>query len=203
MQPTILDFEQKLALIDAAIAAGEDVWIAITEAAHEEESDIDVRRWRNCDLAARVVKHYGGDAIGKFASDANLPARRAKEYRTMGTFYAQRTARAEFLADNPVITYSHLRSIARRADDETQAYAIAAKASLRSWTVEKTEYMLWRWAGLLGKIDRKKTTVKPITEFRIGGSLLKNIILHDVVGDIVDKIKVDGDYRVVVYEAQP
>jgi hypothetical protein len=126
--------------------------------------------------------------------------RRAAEYKTMGTFYRTRSARAEFLSENPVITYSHLRSIARRAEHEDQAYAIAHKASMRSWTVEKTDYMLWRWTGLLGKIDRKKVKPgKPLAELTVPWSSAANAVSEFFTDH--DDIR-PAQVRITIHEVQ-
>jgi len=153
MQIAETTFEDVLALIDARIAAGADIWELVGDAAEQEESSIDERRWRQCDLAARVAKRYGGDAIGEFAKRANIPKNRAKEYRTMGAFYFEREARADFLGDNPTVTYSHMRSAARvRLDmkaitdkDRQRAYGVLAFGSVRGWSSDQTARFVGRW----------------------------------------------------------
>lgn len=117
----INDFDNTLRLIDCAIDAGEDIWELVTDAANHEEETIDIHRWNQCDLAARVEKCYNADRIGEFAVRANLPKKRAQEYAGMGRFYSDRSARAEFFTSHPTVTYSHLRK-AKKLEDQYAAY---------------------------------------------------------------------------------
>lgn len=138
----IPDIEQVLYLADKMLAAGEDPWELLTMAAAREEDDADKHRWNQCDLAAKVQKQYSENAIAAFARDAKLPVRRAKEYRTMGTFY-ERSARADFLSNHETLTYTHLRTATRLKSVES-AMRFLDRADLRGWSSDKCEYVIGR-----------------------------------------------------------
>lgn len=156
----IPDIEQVLYLADKMIAAGEDPWEFLAQAAEREEDDADQHRFNQCDIAAKVVKRYREDSIADFARDAKIPVRRARDYRTVGLAY-ERTARDEFRASHPSITYTHLR-VAARLKSEESAYRLLERAALRTWSSDKTEYVLGRMKRIYG--DGKITPARKILD---------------------------------------
>lgn len=153
---TIVDFDFDILLshIDEMIDTQTDIWELICEAGADQESRADKRRWNQCDLAGRVDKQYGDDAIGRWAVQSNIPKKRAAEYRTVGLFYGitkdQRSVRTEFLAQarHVTITYTHCR-YAMGTDDLTKAYKALDIAAKRTWSSDQLLRFITRWKHLI------------------------------------------------------
>lgn len=186
------EFEARLAMIDGMIERREDIWELVTDAGASEESDIDERRWRQCDLAARVVKRYSEDAIGQFAVRANIPKNRAQEYARQGRYWSDRVWRQTFLSDikNEVITYSHMR-IAARIDDPKHAKRMLWLAARYGMSVDRLSTRVTRLKG--GKPRTKRLADFTVKVGEAGAALAQTLASYDETKAI----------RIVVYEAQP
>jgi hypothetical protein len=156
------DFDTLLTRIDEMIDEQVDIWELICEAGADQEARADKRRWNQCDLASRVEKQYGEDAIGRWAVQSNIPKRRAAEYRTVGMFYGvskeQRSLREDFLAQDRhvTITYTHCR-YATGTHDLAKAYKALDIAAKHTWSSDQLLYFITRWKHLIELETHPKT----------------------------------------------
>jgi hypothetical protein len=109
-------------------------WEELCERGRLAQQDMDKGRWTIGDDALTVRKRYGFDKLGDYAREINMPTERVQEYRTTCAYY-QKSVRTDFLADNPTLTYSHLRAAMRFKDIE-ESLSFLEKAAMACWTVE-------------------------------------------------------------------
>jgi len=91
----------------------------------------DNAQWELGDLACKVKKDYGKDAIGKYAIDIGIVKTTLQEYKTISSFY-EKSARADFLR----LSFSHFR-LAEKNNTKEQAIGWLQKADDNDWTCEQ------------------------------------------------------------------
>lgn len=110
------------------LTAISDEWEELVSTGIELAQHMDTGRWALGDLAGRVEKRYGQDAIGTFAGEIGM-ARKAtlKQYRQVSARYESAT-RVAF----PTLTWTHFRD-AMRAKDDAELWL--AQAADQNWPV--------------------------------------------------------------------
>jgi hypothetical protein len=111
-----------LAALDFSIEQVPDDWEALASAGREVMQHMDTGRWLAGDLALRVEKKYGTDALGKYASDIGIASRETlKKYRQVSERYEKGT-RGAF----PALSWTHFRD-AMRAKDDAELWLVQAQ----------------------------------------------------------------------------
>lgn len=109
-------------MTDFDIAAVGDGWEALADAGRAVMQHMDTGRWLAGDLALRVEKAYGTDALGKYAADIGIASRSTlKDYRMVAARY-QIDVRAAF----PALSWSHYRT-AMRAGADAEVWLVQAQ----------------------------------------------------------------------------
>ena len=104
------------------IAAIPDDWESLADAGRAVMTEMDTGRWLAGDLALRVEKCYGTDALGQYAADIGIASKSTlKDYRAVAARYTK-DARAAF----PALSWSHYRT-ALRAKDDAELYLVQAQ----------------------------------------------------------------------------
>jgi hypothetical protein len=93
----------------------------------------DNSRWSLGDIAMKVAKSYGFDAVGEWAKEVKIARKTAYEYRRMAAYY-EKSARADF----PNLAYSHFRA-AKSLGDIEKSIALLTLAAKEDWSVEQIE----------------------------------------------------------------
>jgi hypothetical protein len=110
------------AALDFSIEQVPDDWEALASAGREVMQHMDTGRWLAGDLALRVEKKYGTDALGKYASDIGIASRETlKQYRQVSARY-QSDTRVAF----PALSWTHFRD-AMRAKDDAELWLVQAQ----------------------------------------------------------------------------
>jgi hypothetical protein len=112
----------EMAALDFSIEQVSDDWEELASAGREVMQHMDTGRWLAGDLALRVEKKYGTDALGKYAADIGI-ARRQTLYT-----YAQVSARfnVSLRGEFPALSWSHYRA-AVRAKDDAELFLVQAQ----------------------------------------------------------------------------
>lgn len=111
----------------ADVVQDETAWEALCDAGRQAAARLDEGRWLLGDLALRVRTRYGEDAVGKFATESGVEAKRVYEYRQVSAFY-EPDAR-----DFPNLAWTHFRDAMRLGEG---ALHFLERASAEGWTVE-------------------------------------------------------------------
>lgn len=106
---------------------------------------MDKGRWIIGDLACLVETSYAGHDIDDFAREVNIGKASAKAYRTVCRFY-EPARRVDYLADNPRITYTHMRH-AMRLETPDAAYTFLDECSSEGYTTDQAAYHLSKRLG--------------------------------------------------------
>lgn len=171
---------------EASVEQNVTDWDALCEVGRLAAQQIDEGRWIVGDTALLVETHYGEDWIAEYARECNLAKKRVQEYRTVCSFY-EKSARADFLQDNPNITYSHLRAAMRMNDPEI-AYMMLDVAAHNNWTVDQFGMEISKNLG--------NSTNKPL--FNDSGPL------SDVLARVASALgATERQVRIVIYEVTP
>jgi hypothetical protein len=126
---------------DFTIEQVPDDWEALASAGREVMQHMDTGRWLAGDLALRVEKHYGTDALGKYAADIGIASRETlKDYRKVAARY-ESGVRASF----PALSWSHYRAAVRAGDD---AELFLVQAQDNGWPVSELARQI---AAAIGK----------------------------------------------------
>lgn len=148
--------------------------------------EMDKGRFVVGDLACEVETRYGAHLIDDFAREINVGKSSVKAYRTVCRFYEPST-RVAFLANNPRITYTHMRH-AMRLQSVDAAYAFLNEASANGYTTDESAHHI---AERLGAATQSKIFDKVVPITTDG----------DNVTFACDAVLVEGvRYRFVVYE---
>jgi hypothetical protein len=108
--------------LDFSIEQVSDDWEELASAGREVMQHMDTGRWLAGDLALRVEKKYGTDALGKYASDIGITSRETlKKYRQVSERYEKGT-RGAF----PALSWTHFRD-AMRAKDDAELWLVQAQ----------------------------------------------------------------------------
>lgn len=108
--------------------------------------NLDQGRWEIGDIACTIETHYAGHDIADFARQINVPSKRVMEYRTVAKYY-DFLHRQNFLDENPMITYSHMRA-AMRFDGVARSLAfLESEVSSNGLTVEATQKLIKKRLG--------------------------------------------------------
>ena len=111
-----------MAALDFTIENVPDDWEALASAGREVMQHMDTGRWLAGDLALRVEKRYGTDALGKYAADIGIAQRATlKAYRQVAARY-EKEIRIAF----PALSWSHYRA-ALRAKDDAELFLVQAQ----------------------------------------------------------------------------
>lgn len=111
-----------MAVIDFTVDQVPDDWEALADAGREVMRNMDTGRWLAGDLALRVEKKYGTDALGKYATDIGIASRDTlKRYRQVSARYEKGT-RGTF----PALSWTHFRD-AMRAGDDAELWLVQAQ----------------------------------------------------------------------------
>lgn len=123
------------------IAAIPDDWESLADAGRAVMTEMDTGRWLAGDLALRVEKCYGTDALGQYAADIGIASKSTlKDYRAVAARYTK-DARAAF----PALSWSHYRT-ALRAKDDAELYLVQAQDN--GWPVAELNRQI---AAAIGK----------------------------------------------------
>lgn len=122
--------EPHVVVVDFDLDAIGDDWESLVSAGQTIASAHDMNRWLIGDLASKVVKRYGDDAIGQYAASINIRPSTMYDYKACSAFYNDED-RAAF----PPLNWSHYRA-ALKAKTHEMAMQWLAKAADESWTVE-------------------------------------------------------------------
>jgi hypothetical protein len=110
------------AALDFSIEQVSDDWEELASAGREVMQHMDTGRWLAGDLALRVEKKYGTDALGKYAADIGIASRETlKQYRQVSARY-QSATRVAF----PALSWTHFRD-AMRAKDDAELWLVQAQ----------------------------------------------------------------------------
>jgi hypothetical protein len=110
------------AALDFSIEQVPDDWEALASAGREVMQHMDTGRWLAGDLALRVEKKYGTDALGRYAADIGIASRETlKKYRQVSERYEKGT-RGAF----PALSWTHFRD-AMRAKDDAELWLVQAQ----------------------------------------------------------------------------
>lgn len=115
------------AVIEEVIISWEE-YITMGMEAREKK---DNAQWELGDLACKVKKDYGKDAIGKYAIDIGVIKSTLKEYRIIADLY-QKDERSSFLR----LSFSHF-NLAQRGNSKEEAMDWLKKADDNDWTCEQ------------------------------------------------------------------
>lgn len=116
-------------------------WEELADAGRAVLSDMDTGRWLAGDLALRVEKKYGTDALGQYATDIGIASKSTlKDYRAVAARY-EKDARAAF----PALSWSHYRT-ALRAKDDAELFLVQAQDN--GWPVAELARQI---AAAIGK----------------------------------------------------
>jgi hypothetical protein len=111
-----------MAALDFQIEQVPDDWEALADAGRSVMQHMDTGRWLAGDLALRVEKKYGTDALGKYAADIGIASRETlKKYRQVSERYEKGT-RGAF----PALSWTHFRD-AMRAKDDAELFLVQAQ----------------------------------------------------------------------------
>jgi hypothetical protein len=111
-----------MAALDFSIEQVPDDWEALASAGREVMQHMDTGRWLAGDLALRVEKKYGTDALGHYAADIGIASRETlKKYRQVSERYEKGT-RGAF----PALSWTHFRD-AMRAKDDAELWLVQAQ----------------------------------------------------------------------------
>jgi hypothetical protein len=133
--------EATYAPLDFSIEQVPDDWEALASAGREVMQHMDTGRWLAGDLALRVEKHYGTDALGQYAADIGIASRDTlKKYRQVSARYEKGT-RGAF----PALSWTHFRD-AMRAGDDAELFLVQAQDN--GWPVAE---MARQIAAAIGK----------------------------------------------------
>lgn len=136
--------------VTAAQATRTD-WDVLCEAGRIAAEDIDNGRWVLGDLALQT-----GKLVDDFAREINVPKRRVYEYKQVCSFYDQ-CVRAQYLRDNPAITYTHFRTAMKRGD-VALAYRFLDHCQERLRTTDQAMRLMARIQG------RRRVTPPIVTD---------------------------------------
>jgi hypothetical protein len=118
--------------LDFSIEHVPDDWEALADAGREVMRNMDTGRWLAGDLALRVEKRYGTDALGQYATDIGIASKSTlKDYRSVAARY-ESDARAAF----PALSWSHYRA-ALRAKDDAELFLVQAQDN--GWPVAELD----------------------------------------------------------------
>lgn len=121
MLDTVQDFDP---------AAISDDWEILADAGRALAEQNDLNRWVLGDLAGRVEKRYGDDALGSYASEIRVFERTLRVYRQVSSFYpVENGIRVAF----PALSWSHYRLCVRLGDLDS-AEQMLADASDHNWS---------------------------------------------------------------------
>lgn len=106
---------------------------------------MDKGRFTIGDLACEIETVYGGHMIDDFAREVNIGKASVKAYRTVCRFY-EPARRVDYLAENPNITYTHMRH-AMRLETQNAAYAFLDECCSEGYTTDEAAYHLSKRLG--------------------------------------------------------
>lgn len=119
-------FNQPVVIEEARISWEE--YITMGMEAREKK---DNAQWELGDLACRVKKNYGEDAVGKYAIEIGVVKTTLQEYKTVSNFF-EKSVRTDFSR----LSYSHFR-LAEINNTKEEAIDWLKKADDNDWTYEQ------------------------------------------------------------------
>lgn len=136
-------------------------WEEYVELGRAAREHGDASRWELGDLANEIDAKYGEGAIEAWGKEIMLRRSTAYEYKRVAAFFPH-PERQYFIAQNPMVTYSHFR-MATKLGDLNYAYPFLGDCSSGGWTVEQAERELVGQPGQKGW--RYKTVYKGLARF--------------------------------------
>lgn len=146
-----------------AIPARIWTWDELCELGRKYRAQLDTFRWNLGDLAAYVTSRATDDAktLTEFCAEIDIKYKTLAQYRKVAEFYPVER-RAEFIRDNPHLTYTHYRD-AMRLEDLDRAYDFLEHAATELWTAAQSERELILQLGeatVTGKLFERVVTVR-------------------------------------------
>lgn len=171
------------------VAAIPDDWEALADAGRAVMTEMDTGRWLAGDLALRVEKCYGTDALGQYAADIGIASKSTlKDYRAVAARYTK-DARAAF----PALSWSHYRT-ALRAKDDAELFLVQAQDN--GWPVAELNRQI---AAAIGKpVPPRLLYSGRGVVWQYANDSRPYLVLHEDVSALVQGLAV----TIKVYEAE-
>lgn len=107
-----------------------DDWESLVNEGIDARESGDRKRWRLGDIACKVEKRYGEDALGTFAGEIKVIPRTLRMYRQVAAFYPAESGTRELF---PNLSYTDYRDCLRMGDLEA-ALDMLNTCSANNWT---------------------------------------------------------------------
>lgn len=143
---TEIEFDARIAHLEAAIERGEDILSDAEELGREAAVQADQRRYILGDLACLVQKRYGQDMLGDFAKEINVSKKQLQEYRTTCAYW-DKDARKQILSRFKTLSYSMLRLTAHCGLSPKDAVMFLQTVNDNNMSVEKARLALKEMKG--------------------------------------------------------
>jgi hypothetical protein len=173
--------------MDFTIEQVPDDWEALADAGREVMQHMDTGRWLAGDLALRVEKKYGTDALGKYAADIGIASKNTlKKYRQVSARYEKGT-RGAF----PALSWTHFRD-AMRAGDDAEVFLVQAQDN--GWPVAELTRQI---AAAIGKPVAPKLLYSGRGAIYWTDDLNASVAL---LGEYPERLPAGQDVTIKVYE---